>query len=152
NESRLSETANGLESTNKIYSAISSDGLSFTQEAGVRFEHQGVFDPDVELVNGTWYMYTGDVETNQVIVATSTDGLTFTEKGVAYSGGAVPDVWQEDGKWYLYLAGISLATSTDGLTFTATSTRFNDPEYQVTADPSVVKLANRSYLMFYKVK
>ena len=152
NESRINKPAIGTEPVNTIYSAISNDGINFTQEAGVRFQRQGVFDPDVELVNNTWYMYTGDVESNQVIVATSTDGLTFTEKGVAFSGGAVPDVWYESGTWYLYTAGIGMATSTNGVTFTDARVRFSDPNYQATADPSVVKLANDSYLMLYKVK
>ncbi len=152
NEVRINKPASGIEPPNKIYSAVSSDGVTFTQESGVRFERRGAFDPDVELVNGTWYMYTGDVEGNKVIVATSTDGLTFTEKGIAYSGGAVPDVWHENDKWYLFTAGIDMATSTDGLTFTSSRRRFTDSDYQVTADPSVVKRNDGSYLMLYKVK
>lgn len=152
NEARISRPASGVEPANKIYSAISSDGVNFTQEAGVRFERQGAFDPDVELVNGTWHMYTGDVEGNKVIAATSTDGLTFTERGIAYANGAVPDVWYENGQWYLFTAGINIAVSTDGLTFTSNNRRFIDSSYQVTADPSVVKRNDGSYLMLYKVK
>lgn len=152
NESRITKPANGVEPPNKIYSAISSDGINFTQESGVRFQRPGAFDPDVELVNGTWYMYVGDVAGNQVIVATSTDGLTFTERGIAYTGGAVPDVWYDNGRWYLYTAGINIATSTDGLRFKSTTSRFNDTAYQVTADPSIIKITDRSYLMFYKAK
>lgn len=153
NEVRLSKPESGREPSNKIYSAISSDGLNFEQEDGVRFERQGIFDPDVEKVGDTWYMYGGDIEGNKVIVATSTDGLTFTERGTAFQGGAVPDVWYENGKWYLYTAGIDIATSTDGLTFTSAGKRYEDRDRGgVTADPSVVKLSNGSYMMLYKVK
>ncbi len=153
NEVRLNASASGSEPTNKIYSAISNDGVNFTQESGVRFERQGIFDPDAVKVGDTWYLYVGDINGNKVIVATSTDGLTFTERGTAFQGGAVPDVWYENGTWYLYTAGIDIATSTDGLTFTSAGKRFVDRDQgDVTADPSVVKLANGTYLMLYKVK
>ncbi|MBI5037639.1 MAG: exo-alpha-sialidase [Candidatus Kerfeldbacteria bacterium] len=151
NESRINRPANGIEPTNKIYSAISYDGVNFTQEDGIRFERRGIFDPDVEKVGDTWYLYGGDVEGNKVIVATSTDGLTFTERGVAFTGGAVPDVWHENDQWYLYTAGISIATSTDGLTFTPAGIRFEDRDLgNITADPSVIKLSEGSYLMLFK--
>jgi len=153
NEVRISKSAIGNEPPNKIYSAISSDGVSFVQEDGIRFERQGIFDPDVEKVGDTWYLYGGDIAGNKVIVATSTDGLTFTERGVAYSGGAVPDVWQENDKWYLYTAGINIATSADGLTFASAGIRYEDRDRgNITADPSVIKLSTGSYMMLYKVK
>lgn len=152
NEPRLSNLVVEDEFTNKIYSAISDDGINFTQESGVRLEYPGAFDPDVLYADGTWYMYTGDLKGNKVNVATSTDGLTFTHQGTAYQGGAVPDVWHENGSWYLYTAGINIATSSDGLTFTDSLNRFSDPNFMVTADPSVVQLSNEFYLMLYKVQ
>ncbi len=152
NEPRLGNLVVEDEFTNKIYSAISGDGINFKQENGVRLEHQGAFDPDVLWVDGTWYMYTGDLQGNKVNVATSADGLTFTHQGTAYEGGAVPDVWHEDGSWYLYTAGINIATGTDGLTFESSGYDFYDPNSHGTADPSVVKLQDGTYIMLYKVQ
>ncbi|MDP2684636.1 MAG: exo-alpha-sialidase [bacterium] len=152
NEPRISKPTNGIEPANKIYSAISDDGVNFTQESGLRLEYQGAFDPDVLYADGVWYMYTGDLQGNQVNVATSTDGLIFTHQGTAYQGGAVPDVWHEDEDWYLYTAGINIATGVDGLTFETTGKEFRDPNSKVTADPSVVQLNDGSYLMLYKVQ
>lgn len=152
NEPRINKPASGIEPSNKIYSAISDNGVNFTQEDGVRLEYQGAFDPDVLWVDGTWYMYTGDLQGNKVNLATSSDGLTFTHQGTAYQGGAVPDVWHEDGSWHLYTVGINIATSSDGITFTDSLKRFTDPNFMVTADPSVVRLSNEFYLMLYKVK
>ncbi|MFC1687920.1 hypothetical protein ACFL0L_05105 [Patescibacteria group bacterium] len=152
NEMRINKPASGIEPPQKIYSAISDDGINFTQEVGVRFEREGAFDPDVLYVDGTWYMYTGDLQGNRVIIATSLDGLIFSYQGTAYEGGAVPDVWHEDGNWYLYTAGINIATGTDGLTFESSGHEFRDPNSRVTADPSVVQLSDGSYLMLYKVQ
>lgn len=152
NEPRLGNLVVEDEFTNKIYSAISDDGINFTQESGVRLEYQGAFDPDVLWVDGMWYMYTGDLQGNKVNVATSTDGLTFTHQGTAYEGGAVPDVWHENGSWYLYTAGINIATGTDGLTFESSGYDFYDPNSRGTADPSVVKLQDNMYLMLYKIQ
>lgn len=155
NEARLVKPANGVAPTNKIYSAISEDGVHFTQEDGIRFERGsgGIYDPDVNLYNGTWYLYGGVSEGNQVIYATSSDGLTFTEQGVAFTGGGVPDVYYEDGTYYLFTAGIDLATGDTPTSFTQTDYHFTDPNsLGPTADPSVVRLEDGTYLMVYKVR
>jgi len=152
NEARISKPESGIESTNKIYSAISSDGINFTQEEEVRFERQGIFDPDVNLFGDTWYLYGGDIESNKVVVATSTDGLTFEEKGIAYANGAVPDVFQANDLFYLFTAGIDIATSLDPMSFVSSGQSFHDSNYQITADPSVVQLNDGTYLMLYKIK
>jgi len=137
---------------NKIYSAVSSDGVNFVQEEGVRFSKAGIYDPDVVKVGDTWKLYVGDVSGNRVISAVSIDGLNFTEEGVAYTGGAVPDVYYEDGVYYLYTAGIDISTSKDGSSFSKTLYSFRSSHGMVTADPSVVKLENGEYIMFYKFK
>ncbi|MFA5030487.1 MAG: hypothetical protein WC495_02790 [Patescibacteria group bacterium] len=151
NESRVNPSNNRVPSPQRIYSAVSSDGVNFTQENGVRFVRDGAFDPDVERDGNTWRMYVGTPD-NEVVSAISTDGLNFTEEGVAFSEGAVPDVFLEGGTWHLFTAGINIATSTDGKTFTATGKSFHSPNTQMTADPSVVKLSTGKYLMLYKIR
>lgn len=154
NEARITKSSSGTEPPAKIYSAISDDGINFTQEEGVRFQRAaGVYDPDVNLYDGTWYLYGGVSEGNEVIYATSSDGLTFTEQGVAYQGGGVPDVYYEDGTYYLYTAGIDLATGTTPTSFTATGNQFRDNNSTgATADPSVIKLDDGTYLLMYKIQ
>lgn len=134
---------------NRIYSAVSSDGLNFTQEDGVRFEDDNIFDPDVLKVGDTWRLYVGNPEGQKVISAISKDGLTFAKEGIAYEGSSVPNAIFEGGKYYLYTAGIQIATSTDGKTYTKTNSSFNSAG-GVTADPGVVKLGDNNYLMIYK--
>ncbi|MFH1207628.1 MAG: hypothetical protein V1668_03405 [Patescibacteria group bacterium] len=85
-------------------------------------------------------------------MATSTDDLTFGEGAIAYSGGAVPDVFLNNGTYYLYTAGIDIAASTTPTSFTSTGKRFNGPASAVTADPSVVPLSNEFYLMLHKIR
>jgi|SRR3989344_4805407 len=146
----INEGRSGTKSTNKIYSAVSTDGVSFTQEDGVRFAKNDIFDPFVLKDGSTWRLYAGQIEGNSVVSATSTDGLTFTEEGTAYTGGAVPFVHKEGDTYYLFTAGINIATSTDGSKFTSTGKSFLSTAGKVTADPSVLKLADGTYLMFYK--
>lgn len=136
----------GLEK-NSIYSAISDDGLNFTEEEGVRFKYPAIFDPEVIKVGNLWRMYVG-TDGQKVLSATSSDGLTFTYEGVALSGGAIPNVVYENGKYYLFTGGIEISTSSDGKTFTKTSNRFDSGS--LTADPGVVKLSDGSYFMVYK--
>ncbi|MFA7253117.1 MAG: exo-alpha-sialidase [Patescibacteria group bacterium] len=136
-------------STNKIYSAISSDGVNFTQEDGVRFEYEMVFDPDViKISDNLWRMYVGDGEGQKVLSATSTDGLTFTYEGIAFSGGAIPNVIFENNRYYLFTVGIEISTSPDGKIFTKAPNRFDSGK--LTADPGVIKIAEGKYLMVYK--
>jgi hypothetical protein len=136
----------------KIYSALSDDGVSFVLEQGIRLERQaGLFDPDVTWVDGNWFMYVGDGAGQNTIVATSSDGMTFVEKGVAYTGGAIPNVFYNGEKFFLYTGGIDIATSSDGLTFTKTNFRF-DSSYGLTADPGVIQLGTNNYLMVFKTK
>jgi len=148
NEARLNPNPN-IE--NKIYSAISSDGINFVQE-NICFSEIGVFDPDVILVNDVYRMYVGDIEGNNVISATSSDGLNFTKEGTALDGGAVPDVFFKENTYYLYTAGIDISTSQDGATFTKTSYRFESNINLLTADPSVIELDDGTYMMFYKTR
>lgn len=136
-------------SPNRIYSAVSSDGINFTQEDGVRFEEENIYDPSVIQVGDTWRLYVGKPDNQQVVSATSTDGLNFTREGVAYDGSSVPDAIYENGKYYLYTAGIQIATSSDGASYAKTSSRFMSSS-GLTADPGVIKLGDNSYLMVYK--
>lgn len=140
------------DNTNKIYSAVSKDGVNFTQEKGVRFSRKGIYDPDVVKVNGTWRMYVGDISNNMVISAISSDGLTFTEEGVVYEGGVVPDVFFEEDIYYLYTAGVDIAISQDGAYFSKTSYSFHSHQGKITADPSIIKLDDGTYMMFYKFR
>ena len=144
-------SAIGYEPENKIYSALSSDGVNFVEE-GVCFSKHSVYDPDVIEVGGVYRMYVGDIAGNRVISATSSDGLTFVEEGIAYTGGAVPDVFYKDGLYYLYTAGIDISTSSDGANFTKTSYRFESSINMMTADPSVIELDDGTYMMLYKTK
>ena len=149
NEQRISPNQ---EATNKIYSAISTDGIHFVQDDGIRFERKGIFDPDAVEVNGTWRLYVGDIEGNEVISAVSSDGLSFTEEGTAFSGGAVPDVFFKDGTYYLYTAGIDISTSQNGANFSKTPYSFRSQQSMVTADPSVIQMDGGTYMMLYKTK
>lgn len=134
----------------KIYSAASEDGIYFEEEEGVRFSNPGTLDPDVIKVGDVWRLYTGAIESNSTISATSSDGLNFEYEGVAFQGGAVPDVFYKEGTYYLYTAGIDVSTSEDGANFIKAGGHFQSKIGMVTADPSVVELSDGTYLMMYK--
>ena len=144
--------ASGTSYKNKIYSAISSDGINFTLEKGVRFEYEGIFDPDVIKVGETWYMYTGSSDGSQVLLATSKNGLDFSYEQVVYTGGAIPEAHFASGTFYLFTVGIEIATSSDGKNFAKSGKRFQSEISPLTADPSVIELDNGSFILFYKTK
>lgn len=123
-----------------ILSATSSDGISFTKEAGMRIDlgasgeadsQQAVNPCVVELADGYRMYYDGfDGTYRRVLSAVSSDGLTFTKEGIrietkddAMDNGtaSVPDAIRlADGTWlmaYVYdmygANSIRMATSTN---------------------------------------
>lgn len=145
----ISKTRTEGTENNSIYSAISADGINFTEEEGVRFKYKGIYDPSVIKVGDAWRLYVGTDE-NNVLSATSADGLNFVYEGVALSGGSIPKVIYTDDLYYLYTGGIQISTSSDGKIFKKTMDRFDIGG--LTADPGVIKLADGTYFMVYKTK
>jgi hypothetical protein len=145
-------TVIGTSGAPAFISAISSDGLNFTWEAGERLHYSGTGDEAsgirggnvVELPDGTYRMYYG--ANNKVLSAVSTDGLAFTrESGVRFDPlTTCPAGSRVNAKPYIDLAGtyhmfsalavcddmshtnekigIFEGTSADGLTFTFSKT------------------------------
>lgn len=135
-----------------IYSAVSTDGLNYTLEPGVRFKLQGIFDPDViRLKDGRYRMYLNNE--GRIISATSDDeGWSFAlDPGVRVERGGVPgSVVLPDGSVRLYGCGITSYRSADGLQFAfeaQTNIRSGPPA--IVCDPSVTTTPN-GYLMVYK--
>ncbi len=103
-----------------IYSAISTDGINYTLEAGIRFQAGNIYDPNViRLKDGRYRMYLN--RDSDITSATSADGLTFTDDGgVRLSGLGVPGaIVLPDGTIRLYHCGngITVSKSSDGLAF-----------------------------------
>lgn len=133
-------------SKNTIYSAISDDGINFTQEDGARFTYANIFDPDVVKEGGTWRLYVG-TDSNKVLSATSSDGLDFSYEGEAFSGGATPNVIAQNSTYYLFTSGILISSSNSGKTFKQIG-RFDTGG--LTADPGVTKMPNGNYILVFK--
>jgi hypothetical protein len=136
-----------------IYSALSSDGINYLLEPGVRFKAENIYDPDViRLKDGRYRMYLNN--DGRITSAASSDGLVFTADGgmrLQERGAGVPgSIVLADGSIRLYacVKGISAYKSADGLNF--------DLEREsvirgsgVLCDPSVTAMLN-GYLMLYK--
>jgi hypothetical protein len=137
-----------------IYSAISSDGINFAIEEGVRFKAQNIFDPDVvRLKDGRWRMFLNN--DGKIISATGSDGLNFTaDSGVRVQAmGSIPgSIVLADGSVRLYTCerGISAYKSADGLNFALEKAEVIRGQGGVLCDPSVTAIPS-GYLMVYKV-
>ncbi|MBI3914606.1 MAG: hypothetical protein HY327_10545 [Chloroflexi bacterium] len=136
-----------------IHSAISTDGINFTVEAGTRFKAENIFDPDVvRLKDGRYRMFINNAD--KIISATSSDGLNFTaDAGVRVAGGgSIPgSIVLADGSVRLYKCekGITAYKSADGLTFTLEKESVIRGA-GVLCDPSVAAMPT-GFLMVYKV-
>lgn len=139
---------------NKVLSAISSDGITFTKEEGTRFEYDRLTDPDVVKIGDTWFMYVS--QGPKSIVATSDDGLDFTyKKDIRDTGSVSNTLLVDNGKYrqfYCMNGGIKSALTTNGLDFSDESgDRLDDSPsgYAMVCDPAPIKVDN-GWLMIYK--
>ncbi|MBI3536526.1 MAG: hypothetical protein HY070_03030 [Chloroflexi bacterium] len=136
-----------------IYSAVSSDGINFTLDAGVRFKAENIFDPDVvRLKDGRWRMFVNNM--GKILSATSSDGLNFTadEGARVQVMGSVPgSVVLADGTIRLYACdrGINAYKSADGLTFTLEKENVFQKQGGLLCDPSVTTVPG-GFLMVFK--
>lgn len=145
-----------------IVSAVSDDGLAFTEEAGVRVS--GGCDPTiVPLEDGGYRMYYKvqvDPNTHVIHSAVSRDGLSWVKEGLRYQNlgspchgwTSVPDaVSLPDGRVRIYfvcgkmLNAVASIISGDGLSFTLEE----GFRLERAVDPNVLRLPDDTYLMFY---
>ena len=145
------------------YSAVSTDGISFTLEAGVRFDGSGVsvLDPSVLWTGDTLRYFAGGGTPSANWSGVSIDGLTFTRRpnfsigGLMMSNGiAVPGGYRFYGFTNSPPPDIRSIFSADGIAWTAEpGVRIavepgNALEAMYVKDPAVV-LRDGEYLMYY---
>jgi len=153
----------------KIYSATSSDGLTFTKE-GLRLDSETSGDrgwasvPDAILLPDgrvrLFYVSGDPALTGGIASAISSDGLTFTrESGMRTSGGVDPAVFRlSDGRYLMavasidpnfppYLAnGLYLFVSQDGVTFSDRQTILLENNV---FDPMIVQVDQKIFRIYY---
>src|SRR3989344_668976 len=142
---------------NRIMSAISKDGISWLQEPGIRFQYQGVLDPAVIRFDGQWRMYMGDNSQGSplIIVANSSDGLNFAKEYELDLGGNVPEIVKLDnGQYALYFCkdGISYVTSSSGYVWSSAKQALSPEAQKIVCDPSIIKLQDGKWAMYYKTQ
>lgn len=152
-----SETTQGdpasVEGDHVVYSAISTDGLSWEVEAGERFAAAKLTDPEVVQIDDRyWVMYYSLGTTTGI--ATSGDGLEWFESKQTWSGGGIPGAYRDStGSVHLYgcsPAGLVTAASTDGTTFNNGNEQVFTENVSGVCDPSPVLLDDGSVLLVYK--
>ena len=147
------------ESAHSIYSAISNDGIHFTQEKAV-FTYNGLVDPDVFWAGQEWLMYVFSLKDKTTVVARSKDGLSFEYAGPSRlkNWGTTAPTRLTDGRLRLYafdqpaMRQIASFISTDGLDWTQEpGVRVTAPAGRQITDPFVVRLGNGTWKMFFKM-
>jgi hypothetical protein len=145
----------------KIISAISSDGITFQQESGVRYQEDTITDPDAINMGNVWRMF---VSKGPVTVSTvSSDGLTFARENELPLSGSVTCTVRVDGGYRIYYHSsvpgkglcIYSAFSQDGSTWVDEGLRLEPGaagalDQGGVGDPAVVRMPDGSYRMYYK--
>lgn len=143
-----------------IYSAVSSDGINFKEDEGVRFSYDaggkgGITDPDIVRLNdGSWLMFASLGMSLLKATSPLSYGVFQQEKSFQWSGGGVPGSFNFKGKIRTYVCsqgGISYAA------YDQITGRLNPvgiaiavpPGGGIICDPSVIEIDGKC-LMFYK--
>jgi len=160
----------------EVYSALSTDGIKWVPENGVRRTYT-VFPDAVKLADGTWRMYFQNV--GVIKSAKSADGLKWTDEsgtridtnnkfGLKFDRVAGPTTLYDGSKYIMAYSGaisgkykdapnndmavLLWATSTDGLKFEvqgmALDTR-NDKYYGFADTPDLIKWDDGTIKMFF---
>ncbi|MBN1166485.1 MAG: hypothetical protein JXA44_05060 [Methanospirillaceae archaeon] len=149
----------GQNDAHEIRSAISEDGITFSDE-GVAFLWPGLVDPDVWWNGTAWNMYVYSIAQGQTIIATSDDGVHFTYKEPLdlKNIGTTGPVLLDDGSFRLYAfeqnqeGNIISFRSEDGITWNREpGVRIEKPKSAMISDPSAVHLPDGSWMLFYKL-
>jgi len=162
----------GGQKDRKLYSAISTDGLKWTVEEGVRFQDEGdgkpgeIFTsvPDIIRMDGQLRMYYTRGASSAIAISDD-DGITWTkEKNLDLKRIAVdPDiVILDDGTYKLFFTTFDSewgegeqyvmgASSTDGINFVVDEGKRISPSSgnNMVVDPDVIKLPDGRYRMYY---
>lgn len=145
-------SAGPMEEAHPFYAATSSDGIHFEVD-GLALEVEEATDPSVvQLNDGTWLMAIS--QGSQTLFAASTLGLEYQLTGAVVEGGVPELALLDDGSLRCFVTGNGIEShrSTDnGATWTKESgTRLSGPTGQVTADPSLIKLSDGTFELYYK--
>ncbi|MCX6821596.1 MAG: hypothetical protein NTW30_02335 [Candidatus Aenigmarchaeota archaeon] len=167
-----SRRVDGQQTDRKLYSAISSDGLTWKTEEGIRFQDEGdkpgeMFTsvPDIiRLDDGRLRMYYTRGLTSAIAISND-DGITWTkEKNLGLGNMALdPDIIRlDDGTYKLFYTRfdsqfgvgeqyIMSANSVDGVNFVVDEGKRIRPSSgnTVIVDPDIIKLPDGKYRMYY---
>ena len=160
----------------EVYSATSTDGITWTAEAGVR-RTMTVFPDVVQLPDGTWRMYFQNA--GVIKSAKSSDGLKWTDEsgsrvdtknneGFTFTRVAGPSTFYDGSKYIMAYSGalsgkykdapnpemavLMWATSADGLKFEAQGMALdtrNDKYYGFADTPDLIRWDDGTIKMFF---
>jgi hypothetical protein len=138
----------------EVHSAVSNDGINFTEEPGIRFaDSTGITDPDVFYSGSFWNMYVS--KGVQLLRSFSSDGLTFTaDTAFHWDKGAVSNsIMISCGLCRTYFCnnGIRSATGPDGSSlYIESGVRLTPYANEFICDPSVIHYFTGEYMIYFK--
>lgn len=140
---------------NKIYSAVSTDGINFTVE-DVVFQLNNITDPTVvQLPDSTYLMALAQhaQQSTNIIFAKSIDGVSFHQTTTITNAGIPELALLNDGSLRVYynkIGGIGSHRSTDNGNSWVAETGLRLSAMFFVGDPSVIKVNDNQWLMFVK--
>lgn len=154
---RLGKQSDPFAGPHKIYSAVSSNGIDFAEESGVRFELEQLTDPDVFQDGTQWVMFASQGSRLIKSVSATPNGTFVQDADFDWNNGAVCSTTNMNGSYRTFYCdnpndAISVAEY-DPVTGALTAVGFslvNPHGSGSICDPSVVSQPDGTWLMFYK--
>lgn len=157
-EPKAVDGATTTEPPHQIYSALSSDGINFRQESGVRFEWDAITDPDVFQLNDSQYVMFTSLGADIVKATSETVNGTYVEDPLfAWNNGAVSSTVNINGTFVTFYcsgsSGIRYAfydVNTGALEDKGLALANPFEVDSQICDPTVILLDDGTYIMYYK--
>lgn len=141
----------GFKMINRVYSAISKDGVNFTEDLGPLYEGEEITDPDVIKIGDLWFNYLSQGPKEILTIAREDFQFQF-KKNIRDFGSVSNTIEVSPGLYRQFYCkdGISSAESTDGLNWQSETISLEmPPPGKIFADPAPVRFRNK-WLLFYK--
>lgn len=135
----------------QICSALSQDGIHFTEEPGIRFSAPRLTDPDVIRTPTGWKMFVSQGRIN--LSTSSVDGKTFTQDASpASTRGAVSRTIAVNGGYRMFRCdrGIAMQFTKDFKIWQEEGPAIVNRLGEMVCDPGIIQLPDGSWKMYYK--
>jgi hypothetical protein len=153
----MSGHVGGMSEKFTMYSAVSTNGVNFTELNQAYQTGEITTDPDVFQTSSDWRMFVSHEKGMDLLISHDNGNSFAKDENFTWTKGGVSDTIKIGSQYYTYFCGTGIQSATgadQGQLTQEPGSRIDakDEMGKILCDPSVIQLPDGSYLMFYKTQ